>query len=262
MRTIWTSKHLLILRENYPVMKTPKLAALLGKTITATKTRAKLLKLRKQKEIFCWTYQKIEYLKTHYPHIKTSYIADQLSTTVRAVYCKAALLGLKKTPEFLSSPESGILVKGHTKGIKTRFQKGQTPANKGIKMEEFYTPETVAKFKANSYRKGHLPHNTKYDGYISIRINKQGIPYAWIRVAEDKFEMLQRHIWTEKNGPIPEGMLVAFKNNDHNDFENLELITRKENLERNRISQYPPDLQQTIRLLNKLKKSIREYENK
>ncbi len=205
-----------------------------------------------------WTGSELRYLKSRYPHISTAAIAEYLGVTVSAVYQQAQAFGIKKSQEFLLSERSGRLNKKLADvGKRYRFKKGHIPANKGKKM----TPEVRERVKHTWFKKGNEPHNTKHDGYISVRRDSKGRYYAHIRVALGKFELLHRHIWEQHNGPVPKGQIVVFKNGDTSDFriENLEMITREENMLRNTRHNYPQDLQQAIMALNKLKKVIRDY---
>ena len=111
-----------------------------------------------------------------------------------------------------------------------RFLKGHRAWNKGLKGITIGGEQT-------QFKPGHEPHNTKYDGAISIRKDsKQDIYYKYIRVAKGKWELLHRYIWKQHNGEIPKGMLVVFKDGNQMNcsIDNLELITRKENMQRNR----------------------------
>lgn len=205
-----------------------------------------------------WTGSELRYLKSRYPHISTAVIAEFLGVTVSAVYQQAQAMGIKKSEAFLQSERSGRLNKRIADiGKPFRFKKGHTPANKGKKM----SPEVRERVKHTWFKKGHEPHNTKHDGYISIRKDKNGRPYAYIRISKGRFEMLHRYIWEQHNGPIPEGQIVTFINGDTSDLRigNLELITREENMLRNTRHNYPQDLQQAIMALNKLKKAIKDY---
>jgi len=110
-----------------------------------------------------------------------------------------------------------------------RFIKGHRPWNKGKKGINIGGKET-------QFKPGHLPHNTKQNGDISIRKDKSGRPYKYIRISKGKWELLHRYKWEKYNGKIPKGMLVVFKdgNSLNCNINNLELITRKENMQRNR----------------------------
>jgi predicted DNA-binding protein YlxM (UPF0122 family) len=205
-----------------------------------------------------WTEADIKYLVTNYPHVSTSEIAEHLGVTKLAVYQQVANRGIKKSDEFMKYNSVAIykqnLIKG---GMEFRFKKGQVPANKGKKAPDHIRQKT----KSTWFKKGHLPHNTRHDGYISLRKEKDGITYAHIRVAQGNFKLLHRHIWEQHNGPIPKGMVLIFKNGDTSDFriENLEPITMRENMLRNSRQNYPQEIQQAVIALNKLKKSIKNY---
>jgi len=142
--------------------------------------------------------------------------------------------------------------------IDSRIKAGNVPVNKGVKMES----SLKERIKHTFFQKGHLPKNSKYDGYISIRIDHKNRPYAHIRTSLGKFELLHRHLWRKVNGDIPPGFILIFKNGDCSDIriENMELVTRKEHLFRNRWSKYPEDIRETARILTNLKKIINDYE--
>lgn len=61
------------------------------------------------------------------------------------------------------------------------------------------------------------------DGYLWIKLSSIG------RRRCDNWMQLQRYVWEFHNGPIPEGMLVAFPdaNKDQCDISNLALVTRR-----------------------------------
>ncbi len=103
-----------------------------------------------------------------------------------------------------------------------RFTKNSIPENKGTK--------GVLKKNKTSFKKGHLPFNTKYDGAISIRGG-----YKYIRVSKGKWLLLHRHIWTLENGKIPKKHLIIFKDKNKLNctIDNLECISMTENRNRN-----------------------------
>jgi len=92
------------------------------------------------------------------------------------------------------------------------FQKGHVSANKGKKMP--FNPNTAA----NWFRKGHLPHNTRYLGHE--RVNTGG--YVEISVAETnphtgyarRYVAKHRHLWEAAHGPLPEGMVLKCLDGD------------------------------------------------
>ena len=116
-------------------------------------------------------------------------------------------------------------------GVTGWFQKGRPPGNKGKKQSEYCSPEALAASRATQFKKGQKPPNEFPVG--TIRVGKLGY---LIRKKQmdgsqwDRWEFLHRAIWTEHNGPIPDGMVIAFKDgNKHNcQIENLVMMKRSE----------------------------------
>jgi hypothetical protein len=120
---------------------------------------------------------------------------------------------------------------------------------------------------AGQFKKGSLPHNTSKvgDGDITIRTDhkdRNGRQYKWIRLELGRWELLQKVIWEEENGKVPEGYCLWFidGNSLNCTLENLELITRAENINRNWHSKYPQELKNSILKLSKIKKIIKTKE--
>ena len=112
------------------------------------------------------------------------------------------------------------------------FHKGHVPWTKGKRLEEIIKdPEKRRGFYENQFRKGNEPHNTlpvgsivkNVDGYLLRKKQMEG--GQW-----DRWELLHRAVWEEHNGPIPEGMMIAFKDSNplNCDIDNLILISRAE----------------------------------
>lgn len=104
-----------------------------------------------------------------------------------------------------------------------------------------------------SFKKGNKPHNWKPSG--SQRISKDG--YIEVKTGEPgKWEQLHVLSWLSKRGKIPNGYCVAFKNGDKSDvsIENLELISRNENLQINKLNslQFPIEIRPTVRVIGKI----------
>ncbi len=114
------------------------------------------------------------------------------------------------------------------KGGDGRLKPGHKPWNKG----KSYTANGSEK---TWFKKGHLPHNTKEDHAISIRYHVKGYHYKYIRLSKGIWVLLHRHIWEAVNGQIPKGYNVCFKDKNtlNCNIENLELVSRQENMRRN-----------------------------
>ena len=119
-------------------------------------------------------------------------------------------------------------------GLTGRFRKGNIPYNKGK-----HTP-TVGRTAETQYKKGNLPHNTKPIGYE--RITKDGYIEVKIKMRPsypsngDNFKAKHHIVWEEAHGPIPEGYIVTFldQNKQNCALENLALISRAEHLQMTR----------------------------
>lgn len=132
----------------------------------------------------------------------------------------AALMGL---PERLI--KSALSRYKITSGRSGRFEKGHVPFNKGKKGLCKGGVET-------QFKKGHVPMNTAHDGAIRLR----GDGYLYIRKEKGNWELLHHHVWKQKYGDLPSGKVIVFKNGNTRNciIENLEAITRKELVKRNR----------------------------
>jgi hypothetical protein len=190
--------------------------------------------------------EETELLIEYYPHRSTKEVSEIIGKSVPQCYAKAFALQIHKTPEYLATELSGRLQKGNQA---TQFPKGNTPWNKGMKGLQIGGQET-------QFKKGTVPPNHREVG--SERIDEDG--YTYIKIQEPgKWVLKHRHIYEQHHGKLEPHMIVTFrdKNISNFDIENLEAITKVENMERNRITKYPQPLRQTIKTLNKLWQEIK-----
>jgi len=193
-----------------------------------------------------WTDQEVDHLTLHYYEGHTSEIAKELGRNITQVYNKAYLLGLTKSQAYLEE-YGGRIKKGQTIGPATTFKKGQEPANKGTK--------GLTGRNRTSFAKGNMPHNHKPIG--STRQDKDG--YQWTKVGEpNKWTMTHRLTYQEHLGPIPPGMAVIFKDGNRSNMspDNLILQDRSQLMRSNTIQRYPEELQQLMKTLAKLNKTL------
>ena len=123
------------------------------------------------------------------------------------------------------------------------FQKGHAPGNKGKKLEEYVKdPERVAEIKRRmaptQFKKGKSPLNEKPVG--TIVVNDHGYKLRKRQMEGtlwERWEFLHRAVWIEHNGPIPDGMMVIFRDGDrlNCDITNLTLISKQENAALNKL---------------------------
>ena len=156
-----------------------------------------------------WTKSEDRFLRNNFLCMTCSQMALIINRTRDAVRNRMMIIRLKRPRHIW-----------HELQLRTCFRKGHVPANKGMR--------GVRVSPATEFKKGHRPENTKYDGFISLRVDNRGRKQKWIRIAKMKWIPYQHYVWKKYHGRIPKGMCVSFK--DGNDLNcrisNLCLITR------------------------------------
>jgi hypothetical protein len=191
-------------------------------------------------------------IRQRYPFEPTKKIADDLGLSESSVYNRAFAMGIKKDPVYLRSTQ---FPPGYLGGKATQFQKGKAPPNKGQKMSK----DLYQKVAKTMFKKGNKPMNTQPIGTIHQRSDKSGKMYLYIKLADSNWQLLNRYTWEQYHGPIPKGLIVAYKDGNYlnNDINNLMLLTKKENMARNTIQRFPVELQKLIKINCKLNKKIK-----
>ena len=184
-----------------------------------------------------------------YPNHSSKYIAELLGVSISKVYNIAWTNKVKKSAEYMLTPESGRIIEP---SVANQFKPGHTPHNKGKQL----SVEIYEKIAPTMFKRGNKPHNTKPNGTINIRADKSGRLYQYIKIKDCQWELLQRHVWTQANGEIPPGSVVIFLDGNYLNCElnNLQVISRRENMARNTIQRFPAELQEIMKLTCKLKR--------
>lgn len=203
-----------------------------------------------------WTDAELYRVVEFYPEIPTHELAKVLGRSCSAVYWAAYGLGLRKSQAFCASPASGRTT--GRQGIGTRFPKGHRPWNKGMKGFD-----AGGRSKETRFKKGHRPQtwrpvgSYRYShGYLQQKITDTGYPPR-------DWKAVHVLLWEKHHGPVPDGHVVIFKNGRKDDIriENLELLTRGENMRRNSFwNNYPPELAKVIQLRGALNRQINQRE--
>ena len=187
-----------------------------------------------------WTQQQVDWLKDLYPDTSNVQIAKLLGRTEPSVLQKAIKLGLKKSPEYMAANPGG-------------FKQGLTPWNKGIKWD------SGGRSAQTRFKQGQAPHNWHPIGYE--RLTKDGIwerKVSDTRVKANDWRPIHVLAWEKENGPVPKGHIVIFKDGNRENFdpENLECISRSENMRRNSVHRLPKEVAELVQLMGALNRQI------
>lgn len=193
-----------------------------------------------------------------YPDEPTYKLAEEFNLPIHKVYRIATKLKLKKSQEYLDNWELSGRGRMLDLGKNYRFAKGHKSWNTGKSPKDYMRPESYEKLTKTQFKKGTPPLNTKHDGAISLRHDKTGIKYYYIRLSKSNWILLHQKIYQDAYGPIPKNHIIVFKdrNSLNCTLNNLECITKAENMQRNSIHRYNPELKFAIRTLKNLKKQI------
>lgn len=205
-----------------------------------------------------WTDDEIASLRSIYPNFKTADVATMIGRPVSQTYQKANGLGLKKTAEYLASPAACRLRRGDNVGAAHRFKPGQVAWNKGVTfIAGGRAPET--QFKAGS-----RPVNTQPIG--SIKPDQSGNLLQKVSDARGnsskRWRGVHELVWVAANGPVPAKHIVVFKPGmrtnilDQITLDRVECISLAENMRRNTVHNYPPEIAKLVILRGALNRQI------
>ena len=206
-----------------------------------------------------WTKYEVDYLKNNYSNNSTKDLSIKINRSISQIYNKAYSLKLKKSEAFLKSDKSGRLQKGDKTGNKTAFKKGNIPFNKGKKWSDYLPKEKQSKILKTTFQKGNKTHNTKEINTINLRYNKNKIPYYHIKISKSKWQMLHVYLWEQAYGKTEKNEIIVFKDKNtlNCKIENLEKITRIENMYRNSKHKYPKEIIPSMVLINELETKLK-----
>jgi hypothetical protein len=250
----WTTIEDKYLRKHYPITDAGEIGKALGRTRSSVRSRAKKMQLNKSIDprIF-WTAARKRELAKMYPNTRNVDIADHFGVTEGSVSAAGFKFKLRKTAAFLQVCSE----KGY-------FQPGHPPMNKGKKLADYCKPESIERMRATQFKKGQRPHNTRSDHEISIRADKRGVQYRFIRVGLGTWIPLLRYNWELLHGPIAPGMNLIHADGDSlNDaVENGVLLSNADLMKKNTYHNYGKDIASVIQLRGALTRQINKATKK
>jgi hypothetical protein len=208
---IWTEEAIEWLRQNFDKYTNPQLAAAMGERVTNLRTKLYKLGLYKQRLEY-WTEEQHGFLVENYLRMGDTEIAERMNElfekkkgwSKKHVEKRRRQQGLKRTDE-------------DRKRIFERNIKAGRYKDCNLKM--WATRGVTADGEIRLWRNG--ANGTK--GTYFIKDKGRFVPW-------------NKAIWEKLHGPVPEGMVVGLKDfsrRDEMDPDNLELVTRQENVLRN-----------------------------
>ena len=102
-RRPWSQDEVRLLRRHFADMDTRRLAAKIGRPLTAVRQRAYEMGLKTNGYSGPWSAEEVALLKELYPKMSTRRVAERIGRTMQSVGQKSLKLGLKKTDEYLAS---------------------------------------------------------------------------------------------------------------------------------------------------------------
>lgn len=204
-----------------------------------------------------WTDEQIAYLLEHYADNTAQSVGVAIGRTTSQVHNKAYQLRLKKSPEFLA--KAGRELASKESASVGRFKSGHQTWNKGIKGST--GPHESS--RAQQFKTGQLPHNHHPIGYE--RLDCEGYLHRKITDTghtKRDYRLVHHIAWQSVHGEIPKGCYIVFVDGNKSNFDisNLACLTKAENMKRNTIHRFSPELKEAIRLVRKLQKLIKQEE--
>lgn len=144
------------------------------------------------------------------------------------------------------------------KRIQDSYKKpGHIPYNTGLKQKDYMSEEAIKRSAQSRFKKGGIPPNTLKLNTIVQRKDSSGRFYAYIKTAKG-LELYHRYLWEQNFGEIKENYMISFKDDDTNNFDlnNLEMISKAENMLRNSKSDFPKEIIPTMVLINEINKQL------
>lgn len=199
-----------------------------------------------------WTPEEDELLRKLYPTSKIEDLMPVLNHSRYGIISRVRDLKIRKDPEWKRQQL-----------MRTSFKKGHVPTIKGKTWDEAGIPkESQEKMRSTCFKKGSKSPTARPVGYE----RKNSCGYWMVKTPEGVFRQKQRVLWEQHYGPIPENVVITFKdgNKDNVTIENL----RAENVVDKFMrcghcdSLYPPEMRKLFYLKGALRRQIKQAEKK
>lgn len=218
-RIKYSQEQIDFLLNNYKGISSRELAERFTKEFGTKVTEKQMLSFKETRKLksgyrrtgnVLFTPSQEKFIRNNYKGISSKELTNQLNEKFGANF-KVTQLQAFKTRYKLRS------------GYNTQFKKGQEPANKGLKWDEYMPLEAQERCKSTQFKRGERPLNHRPIG--SERITIDG--YVEVKVKEPDVWRLKHYVvWEKVNGKVPKGYRFLFLDGDSTnvDIENLKLV--------------------------------------
>jgi hypothetical protein len=226
----------------------------------------RILGLRLPNKRKLWTAAEDQLLRAHYPTGNTAALCRLLDRKPRAIYQRAEKFGLHKSIDVIRAEASANARKPGHGGSRTRFVKGQTPANKGLRRPGWH----AGRMRETQFKKGRPAHESR--NYVPIGTEKidQRRNVLVRKLTDDprlfpvaRWRPVHVIVWESVHGPVPPGHIVVFKPGMKTldpkliTEDRLELVSHAENMRRNSYhTRYPKEIGLAIQARGALMRQI------
>ena len=189
-----------------------------------------------------WPAKATETLLRMFPTYSAGEIAAELGVTVATVHRRANLLGLRKSKGWRAERTARRWLEGRHETSRASVETRFNPVRPSSAARN-YIP--IGALRVTN--EGSLERKVTDDPRLAPA-------RRWVAVA--------RLVWEAAHGPIPSGHVVRFRDGMHTTVESditpdrLECITRRENMRRNSIHNYPQPIPQLVQLRGALNRKI------
>jgi hypothetical protein len=212
-----------------------------------------------------WQPDEDAVLRAVYATTLTANIAGALGRSLSSTHQRARVLGLTKSIEWIATTARERVEANPDHGSRrTRIAPGQKPWNAGMPG----STGTQEGCRATQFKKGRHPSESRnYLPIGSLRVSADGLLERKFTddpslVPAQRWAPVHRLVWESANGQVPAGHLVVFKPGMHTtDIEQitvdrLECITRADNMRRNTVHRYGPEIAQLVQLRGAISRQI------
>lgn len=202
-----------------------------------------------------WGDDEIAVLRAHYTTTRARDLMALLPCrNERQIFYKAKRLGIRKPIEVIAAMARESMQNPNHGGRAHQFKKDAAPWNAGKKGWQ-----AGGRAPATQFKTGHKPHTwhpigherITHDGYRQRKLTDTG-------VTRRDYVNVHHLVWIELRGQIPPGHILIFRDGNPANItiDNLECISRAENMRRNTYHNYPKEIAQLIQLRGALNRKI------